>query len=239
MKESPVRIVISGLFLTCAVLTVPAKVHASPLTAPANGAGILTENFSSASIRKVANEENEEEIQRTVWNSIKDTDSAALIEAYLISYPDSIFAPRARKMLDGLQATNQASPPSISSTQTTDIRAFDGKWTLTATHLYGPHAQIPFCRSGETMRTTFTVDNGEFRHQARTSKGAQVNIEGTLSETGKLDLVIIPWGSNAGGGFDANVKLGNLRIQEKLRDKRRVRAITGDDCKVELVLTRR
>lgn len=234
--------------------------------------------------------------ENTVWEAIKSTNSAALLEAFLRSYPNSIHAAQARTLLAGLNTTQKQAPETdktqdetalwnvaklsdnragyqayldafpngryaniakarLASNQTSSVSTatqsstggstfssngnpYDGQWMLTATHLHGPYGRIPFCRSRETMHTTFVVNFGEFKHQSRTNKGAPVNVEGQFSRSGRLLLDVIPWGPNESGGWGNNVERGNLRIKENMKGKNRVSAIVGEDCKVELVLTR-
>lgn len=234
---------VAGLLLGCLVVSIPTMAYAGPL------AGVTRSTATTLSVRSggyrhpVSDSESDQQ-QLAVWNAIKDTGNTALLEAFLETYPESIYGDLVRASLARLQTGGEttASASSASSTQNvtndTGINAFDGTWSITATHLYGPYGRIPFCRSRETMKTTFTVSYGEIDHQARTNKGAPVNIEGEFSQSGKLVLEVIPWGPNESGGWGGNVKRGQLQIKENMRGKALVRTIAGEDCKVELVLTR-
>lgn len=226
---------ILGFLPVCLTLAAPVQTFAGILPAP-NSVAVdarLSGHLHPASDSKAADQELE------VWNAIKATDNAILLEAFLISYPDSIYSALARARLSTLQdSTATATVSTVTQGSATGDYPFDGKWTLTATHLHSPYGRIPFCRSRETMNTTFTVNYGEIDHQTQTNKGAPVNVEGEFSQSGNLLLDVIPWGPNESGGWGGNVKRGHLRIEENMRGKQRVRTIAGEDCKVELVLTR-
>lgn len=197
-------------------------------------AGLSTEQNN---VTETDNTQNES----ALWNVAKLSDNRAGYQAYLDAFPNGRYANIAKARL----ATNQTASVST-STKTSNGgtvssgngNPYDGQWKLTATHLHGPYGRIPFCRSRETMHTTFAVNFGEFKHQSRTNKGAPVNVEGQFSRSGRLLLDVIPWGPNESGGWGNNVERGNLRIEENMKGKNRVSSIVGEDCKVELVLTR-
>ena len=82
------------------------------------------------------------------------------------------------------------------------------------------------------------VQNGYFETKANSSKSAPVTISGQINRAGKLDLEFKPWGASDSGGWGNTIERGDLRLRGSLEGRNSLTKITGEDCKVELSLTR-
>lgn len=181
------------------------------------------------STTQVATATSQVDEERVLWNSVKNSNAAAELNVYLVTYPNGRFANEARTKVASL---------STGSSATTAPLSFDGAWKLTARHVSGPFGRIPFCRNGETLETILVVENGYFETKANSSKSAPVTIQGQINQAGKLDLDFKPWGASDSGGWGNTIERGDLRLRGSLRDQAALSVVTGKDCKVELTLSR-
>jgi hypothetical protein len=55
----------------------------------------------------------EKEIEISFWNSVKDSNSPAFLEAYLTRYPNGSYAGLARAMIDQMKQSASATPPAV------------------------------------------------------------------------------------------------------------------------------
>ena len=128
------------------------------------------------------------------WNSVKDSGSAAELDAYLAAYPDGTFASLARSRRAAVSA--QAKPPSSAlrtgGTENAGQQqaalppardAFDGRWV-------GEHGCFPFAGFPEWRQARqLIIHNRQLTYsQGEKDKPGYLQLAGTVSESGSVSV---------------------------------------------------
>ena len=92
-----------------------------------------------------------EEAEITFWNSVKDSDDPAMLQAYLDRFPEGVFAPLAKIKLDKLYK--------VEGSQDSSIRTFEGhsSWGVSSV-AFAPDGRTALSGSGDDTLKLWDVD---------------------------------------------------------------------------------
>ncbi len=138
------------------------------------------------------------------WSQVKDAQTVAELQAYLVRFPQGDFADIAKARIAGIEEQRKVAALSPSSNN----HPMDGTWRVRWENVrQSTWPNAPFCRLGETAEETVTVENGKFNIRVTSNFGGGGNIRATFSESGTVR------GYFSGLGWSAGSKSFSLELE--------------------------
>jgi uncharacterized caspase-like protein len=169
-------------------------------------------------------------IELAYWDAVRDSNSAAMLKAYLEKYPQGEFADQARARLAALPPVALAAPPPAAARAAP--QSFDGTWSGTescSAWSGGPAGNFPlaFTVTGGRIaahqldEATVVVNGTPRQGQIETTLGGEVRADGAVTVIGSGRALGTLWaiqyaGSVTGGGMHLAGTLNRRTCQADL-----------------------
>lgn len=137
--------------------------------------------------------------EQIAWDVVKESDDVASLEFFLQAYPDGAYADQARQLISSKKA-----PEVASLDQSPPQNLSDGEWQveIEAVRVESRRQGCPFCKMGERLQVSTQVENGRFKEVDFTNRNSRVTVEGTMQPSGKMEVLVVAWGSELNERFD-------------------------------------